>query len=756
MPERHRALRAMTDEVMFEIRELTGQEYVDRYAGKSDDAGAEHREPARPTNVADSMSDDETRATASWPASRASRARTTPSRAERGRFVDSLAMDAPITITLPDGSHREYPAGTTAADVAGSIGKRLAKAAVAATVDGREVDLGRPLDDGDQLAIITDDSDGGRHVLRHSTAHVMAQAVTQLFPGAKFSIGPAIENGFYYDFELPGGATFSDDDLAAIEARIREIVKADQPFVRSEVTADEALDVFADQPYKVEIIKRVQELAAGGSTDDLDAGEADAGDTVSVYRNSPEFVDLCKGPHVPSTGRLGHFKLQKVAGAYWRGNEKGPMLQRIYGTAWESEAALQAHLDQLAEAEKRDHRKLANELDLISFPHELGGGLAVWHPKGAIVRRIIEDYSRRRHERGGYEFVFTPHLSNGRLFEQSGHLSWYAEGMYPPMEMDNGTYYVKPMNCPMHCLIYQSRQRSYRELPLRLFELGTVYRYERAGTLHGLLRIRGFTQDDSHIFCTPEQAPAEIASLLDFVLSVLRAFGFDEFTFNLSTKDPHKFVGTDEGWEQATDALRRALDTHGLEYSVKEGDAAFYGPKIDIDVRDAIGRNWQLSTIQYDFNHPERFDLEYVGADNGRHRPIMLHRALLGSIERFFGVLLEHYAGALPTWLAPVQVRVLPVSTAHEEYAEHVVRRVSEVGGRADVVVATDPLGKRIRSAKLERIPYVLVVGDDDVAAETVGVNPRGGEVERGVDVGEFVARLAEEIALAVTDALSK
>jgi threonyl-tRNA synthetase len=664
-------------------------------------------------------------------------------------------MDAPITIALPDGSHREYPAGTTAADVAGSIGRRLAKAAVAALVDGHEVDLGRPLDDGDRVAIITDDSDAGRHVLRHSTAHVMAQAVVQLFPGAKFSIGPAIENGFYYDFELPGGATFSDDDLVAIEARMREIVKSDQPFVRSELTADDALDVFADQPYKVEIIKRVQELAAGGAADDLDAGEADAGDTVSVYRNSPEFVDLCKGPHVPSTSRLGHFKLQKVAGAYWRGNEKGPMLQRIYGTAWESEAALQAHLEQLAEAEKRDHRKLANELDLISFPHELGGGLAVWHPKGAIVRRIIEDYSRRRHESGGYEFVFTPHLSDGRLFEQSGHLSWYADGMYPPMEMDNGTYYVKPMNCPMHCLIYQSRQRSYRELPLRLFELGTVYRYERAGTLHGLLRIRGFTQDDSHIFCTPEQAPAEIASLLDFVLSVLRAFGFDEFTFNLSTRDPNKFVGTDEGWVQATEALRHALDMHGLEYAVKEGDAAFYGPKIDIDVRDAIGRSWQLSTIQYDFNHPERFDLEYVGADNGRHRPIMLHRALLGSIERFFGVLLEHYAGALPTWLAPVQVRVLPVSTAHEEYAEHVVRRVREVDGRADLVVAADPLGKRIRSAKLEKVPYVLVVGDDDVAAGTVGVNPRGGEVERGVDVGEFVARFAEEIAVTATEARS-
>ena len=417
------------------------------------------------------------------------------------------------------------------------------------------------------------------------------------------------------------------------------------------------------------------------------------------------------------------------------------MLQRIYGTAWESDAALQAHLDQLAEAEKRDHRRLGTELDLFSFPSEIGGGLAVWHPKGAIVRKLMEDYSRARHVAGGYEFVYTPHLTNGKLFETSGHLAWYADGMYPPMEMDNGTYYPKPMNCPMHCLIYRSRQRSYRELPLRLFELGTVYRYERAGTLHGLLRVRGLTMDDSHIFCTADQLPDEIASLLDFVLSVLGAFGFEDFSFHLSTKDPEKFIGSDEVWEQATEALRSALDRRGLAYTLKEGDAAFYGPKIDIDVRDAIGRSWQLSTIQCDFNHPERFDLEYVGADNLRHRPIMLHRALFGSIERFFGVLLEHYAGALPTWLAPVQVRVLPVATAHEEYAEQVVRRVREAGGRVDLVVAADPLGKRIRTAKMEKIPYVLVVGDDDVVAGTVGVNPRGGDVERGVDVADFVAR---------------
>ncbi len=658
-----------------------------------------------------------------------------------------------ITVTLPDGSARELPDGSTALDLAGSIGRGLAKSAVAAVVDGNETDLTRPLTDGAKVAIVTDSTPEGRHVLRHSTAHVMAQAVTRLFPGAKFSIGPAIENGFYYDFELPGGQTFSDDDLSAIEAEMQAIVKADQPFVRSEMTPAEALELFADQPYKCEIIERVQ-AAAAGNADELDAGEI-AGDTVSAYRNTDDFVDMCVGPHVPSTGKLGHFKLQKVAGAYWRGNEKGPMLQRIYGTAWESKQALADHLHQLEEAAKRDHRKLANELDLLSFPHELGGGLAVWHPKGAIVRKLMEDYSRHRHETGGYEFVYTPHLSNGRLFETSGHLGWYADGMYPPMEMDNGTYYMKPMNCPMHCLIFKSRQRSYRELPLRLFELGNVYRYERAGTLHGLMRIRGFTQDDSHIFCTPEQAPDEIASLLDFVLSVLRAFGFDEFTFNLSTKDPNKFVGTDEGWVEATAALRQALEQHGLEYAVKEGDAAFYGPKIDIDVRDAIGRSWQLSTIQYDFNMNERFELEYVGADNNRHRPIMLHRALFGSVERFFGVLLEHYAGNFPTWLAPLQVRVLPVATAHEEYARVVADRIESAGGRVDVVHADDQLGKRIRASKLEKIPYILVVGDDDVSSNTVGVNPRGGEVERGVDLDQFIARFTDEVASGSNAALT-
>ncbi len=651
---------------------------------------------------------------------------------------------ADINVLLPDGSSRSLPAGSTSADLAASIGSRLAKAAVGAVVDGAQWDLTRRLPGGVTVEIITADSEAGRHLLRHSTAHVLAQAVLDLFPGAKFTIGPAIEDGFYYDFDLPGGATFSEDDLARIEAKMREIVAADQPFVREELSAGAALSLFADQPYKCEIIERV----TSGAADGADAGELTGGDTVSIYRNTDAFVDLCRGPHVPSTGRLGHFTLMKVAGAYWRGNEKGPMLQRVYGTAWESKAALAEHLHRLEEAAKRDHRRLAVELDLLSFPNELGGGLAVWHPKGAAVRRLMEDYSRDRHAGGGYEFVFTPHLANAHLFETSGHLGWYKDGMYPPMEMDNGTYYPKPMNCPMHCLIYRSRQRSYRELPLRLFELGTVYRYERAGTLHGLMRIRGFTQDDSHIFCTEDQLQDEIRNLLDFVLSVLRAFGFEDFQAYLSTKDPDKYVGSDEIWDKATAALRDALDAYGLPYGVKEGDAAFYGPKIDIDVRDAIGRRWQLSTIQCDFNHPERFDLEFVGADNQRHRPIMLHRALMGSIERFFGVLIEHYAGAFPTWLAPVQARVLPVASAHEAYAERVTGELAAAGFRVEMTDATDGLGKRIRAAKLEKVPYVLVVGDDDVADETLGVNPRGGEVVRGVPLAEFVDRLLAEVAV--------
>ncbi len=649
-----------------------------------------------------------------------------------------------IAVTLPDGATRALAAGSTARDLARAIGPRLERDALAVRVNGELRDLSVELRDGDEVAIVVAGSPEGRDVLRHSTAHVLAQAVIRLWPGAKYAIGPAIENGFYYDFDLPGGARFSDDDLARIEAEMRGIIAEDQPFTRAEMSTEEGLAVFSDQPYKVEIITQVRE----GARDAEDLGEVAAGSSVSVYRNTDAFVDLCRGPHVPSTGRLGHFRLMRVAGAYWRGDEKRPQLQRVYGTAWESTSALEAHLHQLAEAEKRDHRRLASELDLLSFPVELGGGLAVWHPRGGIARKEMEDFSRARHLEGGYEFVVTPHIANARLYETSGHLGFYKDGMYPPMEMDNGTYYPKPMNCPMHCLIYKSRPRSYRELPLRLFELGTVYRYERAGTLHGLLRIRGFTQDDAHIYCTGDQLQEEIVSLLSFVMDMLRAFGFSEFTANLSTKDPDKYVGSDEIWVASTEALRAALERFGLAYAIKEGDAAFYGPKIDIDVRDAIGRTWQLSTIQCDFNHPARFDLEYVGADNQHHRPIMLHRALFGSIERFFGVLLEHYAGNLPTWLAPEQARVLGVRNDHDGYAGEVVASLRARGVRVGLEAADEPLGARIRRAKLEKVPYVLVVGDDDVAARTLGVNARGSESpERGVALEEFAARLAAEIA---------
>jgi len=649
--------------------------------------------------------------------------------------------DSALTIHLPDASTKEMAPGSTGLDLAKAIGSRLAKAALVVEVNGHLTDLSTALPDQAHVRVITADSEEGRHVLRHSTAHVLAQAVTQLFPGTTFSVGPATSDGFFYDFDLPGNATFSEEDLVVIEQRMREIVAQDQPFVREELSYDQALDIFAAQPYKREIVERVR----AGSSDATDSSEVTGADSVSIYRNSPDFVDLCRGPHVPSTSRLGHFKLVRTSGSHWRGNEDGPALQRIYGTAWESEKALAGHFTRLEEAAKRDHRKLATELDLLSFPQELGGGLAVWHPKGALVRKLMEDYSRARHQDGGYQFVVTPHLANAKLYETSGHLGFYKDGMYPPMELDNGTYYPKPMNCPMHCLIFDARQRSYRELPLRLFELGTVYRYERAGTLHGLLRIRGFTQDDSHIYCTEEQLGQEVKSLLDFVMSVLRAFGFTDFTANLSTKDPDKYVGTDEIWDKATTALCDGLEAYGLDYQIKEANAAFYGPKIDIDVRDAIGRTWQLSTIQCDFNHPERFDLTYVAADGSHQRPIMLHRALFGSIERFFGVLLEHYEGAFPLWLAPVQVRVVPVSDAHEEYAARVVRDLGAAGFRSDIAPASDSLGRRVRQAKLEKVPYVVVVGDEDVSATTLGVNPRGGEVERGVSISDFITRLEKE-----------
>ncbi len=653
-------------------------------------------------------------------------------------------MSDVISVVLPDGSSRELPAGATTRTLAESIGPRLASDAVIGVVDGVEVDLNVPLAEGSTVEIVTASSDRGLHTIRHSTAHVMAQAILDLYPGAQLAIGPPIEFGFYYDVELPDATTFNDDDLERIESRMAEIVEADQAFVRHELSAADATAFFADEPYKAEIIERVISGVASGE----DAGEIGGDDSISYYSNGDGFRDMCTGPHVPSTGKLAHFKLQSVAGAYWRGDVTRPMLQRIYGTAWDSKKALRTHLQMLAEAEKRDHRRLAAELDLVSWPDELGPGLAVWHPKGALIRKIMEDYSRDRHEHGGYDFVVSPHIAKSVLWETSGHLDFYADGMYPPMEMDGATYYPKPMNCPFHVMIFRSRLRSYRELPLRMFELGAVYRYELSGAVHGLMRSRGFTQDDSHIFTTQEDIQSELASLLDFVLSVLRAFGFDHFQAKLSTRPREKSVGEDALWDEATEGLRAALETQGLDYVVDEGGGAFYGPKIDVDVKDAIGRSWQLSTIQLDFNLPERFDLEYVANDGGRKRPVMIHRALMGSIERFFGVLIEHYAGAFPAWLAPTQVRVLPVADVHQDYADSVVAYLREAGFRADTVGAVEPLGKRVRNGKVEKLPYVLVVGDDDVANETIGVNRRGEDKpERDVTVASFIESLRAEVA---------
>ena len=650
-------------------------------------------------------------------------------------------MPRVISVGLPDGTSRELTEGTTAAGLARDIGSRLAKDAVVAVVDGNEVDLDTVLADGARVAIVTGASEPGREVLRHSTAHVMAQAVRRLWPGAKYAIGPVIENGFYYDFELPGGAHFSDDDLERIDAEMRAIVKEDQPFVRHEHSIEEGIEIFGDQPFKEEIIWAV----AGG------ANEVDAeGSSVSTYRNSDAFIDLCRGPHVPSTGRLGHFKLMRVAGAYWRGDEKREQLQRIYGTAWESEKALAAHLHRLEEAERRDHRKLGAELDLFSFPEEIGSGLAVFHPKGGTIRRLMEDYSRQRHVESGYDFVNSPHITKRELFEISGHLDWFGENIFPPMELDGGTeYYLKPMNCPFHILVYQSRQRSYRELPMRLFEFGTVYRYEKSGVLLGLTRVRGLTMDDAHIFCAREQMDAELVRTLHFVLALLRDYGLNDFYLELSTKPERKAVGSDEEWAVATEALRTTGLEMGLDLVMDEGGGAFYGPKISVQAKDAIGRTWQMSTVQLDFQLPARFGLEYVGADNARHQPIMIHRALFGSVERFMAVLIEHYAGALPTWLCPEQVRVIPVTDAHVGYAQSVVEACEGTGLRATVDTSGEKLGALIRRAKLQKIPYVLVVGDRDVASGTVGVNRRGWETkpEQGVATTDLVAEVTDDVA---------
>ncbi len=649
-----------------------------------------------------------------------------------------------VEVVLPDGSSKSLSEGATGADLAASIGPRLAKAALAVRVNGHLVDLSTPLATGSQVEIVTPNSVDGLDVLRHSTAHVMAQAVLRLWPGAKYAIGPTITDGFYYDFELPGNDRFSDADLERVEAEMRAIVAEDQPFVRQEHSLDEGLAIFADQPFKSEIIK-----AVGESASEEDLREVGYGGIVSTYRNTENFTDLCRGPHVPSTSRLGHFKLMRVAGAYWRGDEKRPQLQRIYGTAWDTKEALEQHLYRLEEAERRDHRKLGQELDLFSFPSELGPGLAVFHPKGGTLRRLMEEYSRQRHVEGGYEFVTSPHITKAELFETSGHLQWFADGMYPPMELDEGQrYYLKPMNCPFHVLIFKARQRSYRELPLRLFEFGTVYRYEKSGVVHGLTRVRGMTQDDSHIFCTREQMNDELASLLAFVLDLLREFGLNDFYLELSTRPPGKAVGSDEEWNEAEATLESVARAAGLELVLDAGGGAFYGPKISVQARDAIGRTHQMSTIQLDFQQPKRFDATYIGPDNQRHQPIMIHRALFGSVERFIAILIEHYAGALPTWLSPEQVRVLSVRDDHDAYAYDVAASLRSDGLRVVVEPATEPLGSRIRKAKLEKIPYVLVVGDDDVTSGTIGVNARGGnDPERGVSVESFRERMRQEIA---------
>ena len=651
-----------------------------------------------------------------------------------------------ITVRLPDGATKELDGDVSAGALAQSIGSGLARAAVAAVADGVEVDLSTELADGAEVSIVTAATPAGRDVIRHSTAHVLAQAVLRLWPGSRYAIGPAIEDGFYYDFELPDGAHFSDDDLARIDAAMREIIAEDQSFVRSEHTIDDALDVFVDQPFKREIIEAVRD---GADEHDAAAPGGDADKAISAYSNGADFIDLCRGPHVPSTGRLGHFKLTRVAGAYWRGDEKRGQLQRIYGTAWESAKALAEYLHRLEEAERRDHRKLGAELDLFSFPDEIGSGLAVFHPKGGIIRRLMEDYSRERHASGGYEFVYTPHITKRELFEISGHLQSFADGMFPPMELDGGhEYYLKPMNCPFHILVYKSRQRSYRELPMRLFEFGAVYRYELSGVIHGLTRVRGLTMDDSHIFCAPEQVPGELRFLLSFVLDLLRDFGLNDFYLELSTKPEDKAFGTDQEWAESTEALRVAAQSAELELVMDPGGGAFYGPKISVQARDAIGRTHQLSTIQLDFQLPQRFGLEYVGADNARHRPVMIHRALFGSVERFMAILLEHYAGALPTWLMPEQVRVLPVKADIEPYAQTVAARLAAAGLRASMEPADSGVGARVARAKVQKIPYVLVVGDSDVAATTVGVNRRGSnDPERDVPLDRFVEDLVAEVA---------
>ena len=628
------------------------------------------------------------------------------------------------------------------------------KEIVVCKVNGILKDLWSDLADGDVVEGISISSPDGLAVLRHSTAHVMAQAVQEVYANTRLGIGPPIKDGFYYDFDPEN--TFNPDDLTKIESAMRKIIKEGQRFKRRVTTEAEALKELAHEPYKCELIGI---KGPAGEEASVEVG----GSELTIYDNlgrdgNPVWSDLCRGPHLPSTKHIPAFKLMRTAAAYWRGSEKNPMLQRIYGTAWPSQDELNAYLELLAEAEKRDHRRLGTELDLFSFPEEIGSGLAVFHPKGGIVRRAMEDYSRIRHEEEGYEFVYSPHLTKAALFETSGHLQWYADGMYPPMILDeeynaDGTvkragqqYYMKPMNCPFHNLIYRSRGRSYRELPLRLFEFGTVYRYEKSGVLHGITRARGFTQDDAHIYCTKEQMVGELDSLLTFVLNLLRDYGLNDFYLELSTKNPEKFVGEDSDWEEATEALRKAATAQNLELVLDEGGAAFYGPKISVQAKDAIGRTWQMSTIQVDFQLPQRFELEYSATDGTRQRPVMIHRALFGSIERFFGVLTEHYSGAFPPWLAPVQAIGIPVADTFGDYLGDVIQQMRKAGIRAELDSSDDRMQKKVRNAQMQKIPFMVIAGEEDQKAGAVSFRYRNGEQKNGIPIQDAIAEIKKVV----------
>jgi len=629
------------------------------------------------------------------------------------------------------------------------------KDVVVCRVNGNLRDLWTELSDGDVVESVLISSPDGLAVLRHSTAHVMAQAVQEVYANTRLGIGPPIKDGFYYDFDPVN--TFNPDDLVKIESAMRKIVKEGQRFRRRVTTEADALKELVHEPYKCELIGI---KGPAGEEASVEVG----GLELTIYDNlgrdgNPVWSDLCRGPHLPSTKHIPAFKLMRTAAAYWRGSEKNPMLQRIYGTAWPSQDELNAYLELLAEAEKRDHRRLGTELDLFSFPEEIGSGLAVFHPKGGIVRRAMEDYSRIRHEEENYEFVYSPHLTKAALFETSGHLQWYADGMYPPMILDeelnsDGTvkkpgqqYYMKPMNCPFHNLIYKSRGRSYRELPLRLFEFGTVYRYEKSGVLHGITRARGFTQDDAHIYCTKEQMVGELDSLLTFVLNLLRDYGLNEFYLELSTKNEEKFVGEDADWAEATDALRKAATAQNLELVLDEGGAAFYGPKISVQAKDAIGRTWQMSTIQVDFQLPQRFELEYSATDGTRQRPVMIHRALFGSIERFFGVLTEHYSGAFPPWLAPVQAIGIPVADTFSDYLGDVIKQMRKAGIRAELDASDDRMQKKVRNAQLQKIPFMVIAGEEDQNAGAVSFRYRNGEQKNGIPIAEAIAEIKKVVA---------